>query len=204
MTARLPLLLFSILLTVSGVVHAKPPQPATVGSAAPGFTLNGVDGKPHSLADFRGRTVVLEWFNPDCPFVQLAHGRTQTLKDEGTRQKKAGVEWVAINSSAAGKQGHGKATNQKGIQRFGIQYPVLMDPTGRVGRLYKATRTPEIFIIDAAGTLVYRGAIDNSQGGDIEKDKPFVNYVRNTLSQLAANKAVQPAMTKPWGCSVKY
>ena len=198
----IPLLVLPLLYSAN--VHGSPPSAAKVGEAAPEFSLKDLDGKTHTLSSFRGKTVVLEWFNPDCPFVVLAHGRTQSLKGEGNAKQKDGIVWLAINSNAKGKQGHGADANRKGVKRFGIQYPVLLDPTGQVGRLYGASRTPEMIIIDPSGTLRYRGAVDNSRGGDIEKDSKFIHYVRQSLKQLNDKKAVQPSKTKPWGCSVKY
>lgn len=180
--------------------------PASVGAPAPSFTLTDLQGKPVRLADFKGKTVVLEWFNPECPFVKLSHTKG-SLK--GLADKHAGdssLVWLAINSGGAGKQGHGIEANQAGVDSFGLKHPVLLDPEGSVGKAYGATNTPHMFVIDAKGTLVYSGAIDNSP--DAEGQSPsggaLVNYVSQALDELKQGKAVSVPKTKAYGCSVKY
>jgi Redoxin len=146
--------------------------------------------------------VVLEWFNPECPFVKKNHGEGP-LKDMAKKASEKGVVWLAVNSSAPGKQGHGAAVNREGKQRFGLSHPVLLDESGEVGRLYGATNTPHMYVVDPAGTLVYRGAIDNAPDGDPRGDH-FVNYVDAALADLAAGKPVANPEVKAYGCSVKY
>jgi peroxiredoxin len=181
------------------------PAPAALGVAAPAFTLPDLAGQSVSLADFKGKTVVLEWFNPQCPFVKLSHtkGSLVGLADKHTKQ---GVVWLAINSGAPGKQGHGVEASSVGKQAFNIAHPILIDATGSVGRAYGAKTTPHVFVIDGAGKLVYRGAIDNSPDG--EKESPeggkLVNYVDQALQDLKAGRPVAAPDTKPYGCSVKY
>jgi peroxiredoxin len=178
---------------------------ADVGAAAPAFTLKDLDGKTVSLADFKGKTVVLEWFNPECPFVKASHTKG-SLVDFAKQQRKAGVVWLSINSGAAGKQGFGVEKNRAGAKALGVENPILLDESGTVGHAYGATNTPHLFIVDAKGTLVYRGAPDNSPDG--EKAAPeggtLVGYAEAALADLAAGRPVKVAQTKAYGCSVKY
>lgn len=178
---------------------------AELGKPAPDFKLKDLDGKEVSLSQFKGKTVVLEWFNPECPFVKAAHGKG-SLVDTAKKQQGKGVVWLSINSGAPGKQGHGVEKNKEGVKTFAMANPVLLDESGTVGKAYGATNTPHLFVIDAAGTLVYRGAIDNSPDGEGQspKDGKLVNYVDAALEDLAAKRAVKTADTKAYGCGVKY
>jgi peroxiredoxin len=180
---------------------------AAVGVAAPEFTLKDLDGKDVSLASFKGKTVVLEWFNPGCPFVKSSHGKG-SLKGFSEKAMKGGVVWLAINSGAPGKQGHGVEANREGAKTFGVTNPILMDESGTVGKAYGATNTPQIVIVDAKGTVVYKGAVDNSPDGEGESPQPegakLVNYVEQALAEIAEGKPVSVPSTKPYGCSVKY
>jgi peroxiredoxin len=178
---------------------------ADLGQPAPDFKLKDLDGKEISLASFKGKTVVLEWFNPECPFVKASHTKG-SLVDTARRAQKKGIVWLSINSGAAGKQGTGVEKNKAGVKAFGMENPVLLDEAGTVGKAYGATNTPHLFVIDAKGVLVYRGAIDNSPDGEgaSPKDGKLVNYVDAALDDLANNRAVKTADTKAYGCSVKY
>ena len=178
---------------------------ATVGAAAPDFTLTGIDGKAVTLSSLKGKTVVLEWFNPGCPFVRKSH-TVGSLKDAPARAVAQGVVWLAVNSSAPGKQGNGVDANRKVADEFGMTYPVLLDEGGLVGHAYGATNTPNMYVIDPAGTLVYRGAIDNSPDaeGQSPTDGKLVNYVDEALSALKAHQPVKVPETKAYGCGVKY
>ncbi|HEU5075365.1 MAG TPA: redoxin family protein [Polyangiaceae bacterium] len=185
---------------------AEARQPANVGAPAPDFALQDLNGKLVRLGDFKGKTVVLEWFNPECPFVKLSHtkGSLKGLADKHTGS--GSLVWLAINSGAEGKQGHGIQANRRGVEAFGLKHPVLLDPEGLVGKSYGATNTPHMFIIDPKGTLVYSGAIDNSP--DAEGQSPsggsLVNYVSQALDELGQGKALSVPKTKAYGCSVKY
>lgn len=178
---------------------------AKVGAEAPDFELPDLDGKLVKLSSFRGKTVVLEWFNPGCPFVKASHTKG-SLVDTAERQQKAGVVWLAINSGAKGKQGYGVDANRAGKETFKLSHPILLDETGTVGRAYAAAHTPHMYVIDPKGTLVYRGAIDNSP--DAEGESPsggkLVNYVEAAISDVAAGKAIATPETEAYGCSVKY
>ncbi len=178
---------------------------AAIGAAAPDFALTDLDGKPVKLADYKGKTVVLEWFNPDCPFVKASHSKG-SLVDTAKKQTAKGVVWLAINSGAPGKQGTGAQKNKDAAKAFGLTHPVLLDESGKVGKSYGATNTPHMFVIDKAGKLAYAGAIDNSpdgEGGSPTGGK-LVNYVDAALEDLSAGRPVKTTTTKAYGCGVKY
>lgn len=185
--------------------QSKNGESARLGQPAPAFTLDDLDGKPVRLADFKGRTVVLEWFNPQCPFVKLSHTKG-SLKGLAERYADKGVVWLAINSAAEGRQGHGAEKNRQAAKEFKMHYPVLLDESGQVGRAYAATNTPHLFVIDPQGVLVYQGAIDNSPDGEGESPTggELVNYVAQALDELSAGKPITVASTKAYGCGVKY
>lgn len=174
---------------------AAPASAPKIGGPAPTFTLNDSQGNPVSLADLKGKIVVLEWINRDCPidrrvieskFISTVYDR---FKDQ--------VAWFAVDSAAA----HTKADYDKTIADFKLTYPVLNDAKGVVGRLYNAATTPHFFIINSDGKLAYIGTIDDDPNGT----KPArVNYVDKALSELVAGKTVTLPETKPYGCSVKY
>jgi peroxiredoxin len=174
---------------------------ATVGAKAPDFTLTSVDGKTVSLHDYAGKNVVLEWFNPDCPFVKFAHGEKGPLAAQPKRVEGSGTVWIAINSSAAGQQGSGKDRNVKAAKEYNMDYPILIDESGKVGKLYGARTTPHMYVIDKTGVLRYSGALDNAPLG--KPDGSQVNYVDQALKGLDSGK-VERAKTEAYGCSVKY
>ncbi|HEY3819978.1 MAG TPA: redoxin family protein [Polyangiaceae bacterium] len=178
---------------------------AAVGAPAPDFTLTDLDGHAVTLSAFKGKTVVLEWFNPGCPFVRKSH-TVGSLKDTPARALAQGVVWLGVNSAASGKQGFGAEANRKGMSEFAMGYPMLLDESGNVGRAYGATNTPNMFVIDPQGTLVYRGAIDNSPDGEGQSptDPKLVNYVDEALGALKAHQPVKVPETKAYGCGVKY
>lgn len=181
------------------------PKPAEVGKPAPDFTLRDLDGKDVTLSSFKGKVVVLEWFNPGCPYVRAAHTKG-SLKTAAATHTASGVVWLAINSGAPGKNGHGVEVNKEAARTFGLSHPILEDESGAIGRAYGATNTPHMFVIDKAGTLVYRGAVDNSPDGEGESptDGALVRYVDVALADLAAGRPVATSSTKAYGCSVKY
>lgn len=177
-------------------------EPGPVQNPAPDFSLRDTDGKTLALASFRGKTVVLEWFNPGCPFVKYAH-ETGPLKDMAEKKMSEGIVWLSINSGAAGKQGAGVDTNKKARQAWAIASPVLIDDSGEVGKAYGAKTTPHMYVIDAQGSIVYRGALDNAPLGKAPAGG-YVNYVDAALTALAAGEPVKLAETQSYGCSVKY
>jgi peroxiredoxin len=178
---------------------------AAVGKPAPDFTLKDLDGHDVSLGSFRGKVVVLEWFNPGCPFVKASHTKG-SLKGTAKKHAAAGVVWLAVNSSAPGKQGSDSAANRDAAKTFGLEHPILRDENGAIGRAYGATNTPNMYVIDKNGVLVYAGAIDNSPDGEGEAPTggSLVNYVDAALDDLGAGRPVKTPVTKPYGCSVKY
>lgn len=178
---------------------------AEVGKPAPDFVLKDLDGNEVRLSSFKGKTVVLEWFNPGCPFVGNAHTKG-SLKDAAKKHVKSGVVWLAINSAAPGKQGNGADTNRAGAKKFGMEYPILLDESGEVGKAYGATNTPHMYVIDGEGTLVYKGAIDNSPDGEGESPTggKLIPYVDEALAALASGRTPTTTETKAYGCGVKY
>jgi peroxiredoxin len=180
-----------------------PAKQAAIGQPAPDFELTDVDGKPHKLSDHKGKLVVLEWFNPGCPFVKYAH-TSGPLKDMAAKEMEQGVVWYSVNSGAPGKQGAGVEGSREGATTFGMTNPILIDEAGNVGRMYGAEKTPHVFLVDAKGTLVYAGAIDNAPMGEVDGGGAAVNYLADALAAVRADKPVATAETKSYGCSVKY
>jgi peroxiredoxin len=185
---------------------AAPAAPMTgraeIGSTAPDFALRDTEGREYRLADFlaQGKTVVLEWFNPDCPFVRKHHEKNHDMVQTYESFRDKNVVWLAVNSAAPGKQGYGADANRTAKQKYGMKYPVLLDENGAVGRLYGAKTTPHMFVI-SKGKLVYEGAIDdNPSPGTLGK----TNYVAKALDAALAGKPVEVAQTKSYGCLVKY
>lgn len=189
-----------IVLIVAAAMVAVPGMAGdgvSVGDTAPAFTLTDTEGNEVSLGDFEGKIVVLEWLNPDCPFVQR-HYKAGTMKDLATKYDGEGVVWLTINSTNY----MDAAANAKFKADNGLPYAILVDQSGDVGHLYDAKTTPHMYIIDGTGSLVYIGAIDDDPRGN--KGEPAVNYVAVALDEVLAGNAVTTAETKPYGCSVKY
>ncbi len=178
-------------------------EAAAIGTKAPSFTLKDTDGKDVKLADYAGKIIVLEWFNPQCPFVVTAHEKDGALRDMSAKVAREGVVWLSINSGAPGKEGAGLEISKKMREEWKIGNPVLIDESGDVGRMYGAKTTPHMFIIDAKGLLAYRGALDNAPRGKVDGDKK-INYVDDALAELKASKPVTTKETRAYGCSVKY
>jgi peroxiredoxin len=185
---------------------------AVLGKAAPEFSLTDTDGKAMTLSSLRGKTVVLEWFNPDCPFIKHAHTKGP-LKDFAKRVSNDKLVWLAINSNAKDKQGWGVERNRQAKVEYGIAHPILLDETGKVGHAYGAIKTPQLFVIDAKGVLVFRGGVDNAPIGTVDAERPHLpgnakealeNYLEYALSDLAAKKPLRLPDTPPYGCTVKY
>jgi peroxiredoxin len=177
------------------ILFAEDEKPAK----APEFTLKNYDGKEYKLADYKGKIVVLEWFNYECPFVRYHYEKASTMKDLAAKYKDRNVVWLAINSTSHQET----AKNKEYAEKNKILYPILDDRSGKVGRAYHATNTPQIFIIDYNGNIAYNGAIDNAPLGRIPENEKLVNYVDLALEELAPKK-VSVAKTKPYGCTVKY
>ena len=195
--------------TVEAPAKAAPATAQTgatpmAGQAAPAFTLVDADGTRRSLADFRGKTVVLEWTNEGCPYVKKHYtGAMQALQREAVAD---GVVWLTIISSAPGTQGHveGEAARQWKSRTNGAATHLLLDPTGEVGKLYDAKTTPDMRVIDGAGVLRFVGGIDDRPTNKVEDLDGANNFVRAALDDLEAGRAVRTAFATPYGCSVKY
>ncbi|MEY3211948.1 MAG: hypothetical protein RIT28_2429 [Pseudomonadota bacterium] len=192
----------SVTLPDPGVV-IEPGAVATLGALAPDFTLGATDGQVHKLSEARGQVVVLEWFNPDCPFIQEAHGKG-ALETRPASLAAEGVRWITINSNTTGATGSDPGQNAAAVSRYDLPGPVWMDPTGAVGRAYGASTTPHLFVIDAQGVLIYVGAPDNAPLGQLSGGDARVDYLGDALR--AAKDGTPPATprTKAWGCTVKY
>lgn len=175
---------------------------AQVGQAAPDFTLTDLDGNTHSLAALKGKTVVLEWFNPGCPYVVAAY-EGGPMNDLIREYRERGVIWLTINSGAQGKQGHGVENNKAAASKWAMPQPVLLDESGTVGRAYGAKVTPHLYVIDPQGTLVYAGALDNAPRNEVPA-AGHVAFTRNALDATLAGEPVKASKTQAWGCSVKY
>lgn len=178
---------------------------ATVGQPAPGFTGTDTAGRPVSLADFKGRTVVLEWVNPGCPYVRK-HYDSANMQGTQKAATARGVVWLAVNSTAPGHSDHLPAAEMAKwmARQNAAASATLMDGDGRIGRAYGARSTPHMYVIDARGTLVYAGAIDSipsARQSDIAK---ATNHVKAALDEVLAGKAVGTPATQAYGCSVKY
>lgn len=176
----------------------------TIGQPAPTFVGTDSNGKIHDLADYQGNVVVLEWTNHECPYTvkHYESGAMQSLQKDAAA---ADIVWLSVISSAPGLQGHVEADEANALttSRGAAPRAVLLDPEGDIGRLYDASTTPQMYVINTDGTLVYNGAIDDdpSSRGD---PKAANNHVQAALTDLAAGRAVQTAITRPYGCSVKY
>lgn len=181
---------FSALLAISTSASAL-----KAGDKAPEFKLKDTQGATHSLSAHQGQWVVLEWYNPTCPFV-VRHYDKQTMTKLAAEFGAQGVKWFAVDSSHFVTSTSGKDFEAK----HGIKHPVLLDADGAVGRKYGAKTTPHMYVIDPNGVLRYIGAIDDDPWGD----KTKTNYVRNALRDGLAGKSIQTPETKPYGCSVKY
>jgi AhpC/TSA family len=197
-----PLLLLASLAAVA-IPAAR--SAVTVGEPAPDFTLVDLNGQSHRLSEYRGKTVILEWTNPTCPIVgkHYKSGNMPSLQREATAQ---GVVWLSINSGYAGSWGDfAPAKAADWLKSHGAAPTAyLRDLDGRVGRLYGATATPDMYVISGAGTLVYAGAIDSIPSSD-ESDIPHAtNYVRAALDSLKAGQPVAVPTSHAYGCSIKY
>lgn len=180
---------------LANAVSAYAQDKAELGKPAPQFTLNDSSGKPVSLSDFSGKIVVLEWVNPQCPFVQRHYqaGTMKTLADKYNGK----VIWLAVNTTSSATA----ADDAAWINKYALSYPILSDTSGKVAKAYGAKTTPHMFIIDQQGKLAYRGGIDDDPQGN-KPDR--TNYVEKALDQLLAGQTVTQPETRSYGCSVKY
>ena len=178
---------------------------ATVGQSAPSFSLKDTKGRTRTLAEFKGRYVVLEWLNHGCPFVKKHYGSSNMQKLQRSARKQ-GVVWLSIASSAPGKQGHYNGAGADAQTRSTKAAPsaVLLDASGKTGRAYGAKTTPHMFVINPKGSIIYNGAIDDKPSADQADVAGARNYVMAALMEAKAGKKVSVPVTQPYGCSVKY
>lgn len=197
-----PALISGLIITIASVALLAE---AKVGTTAPDFTLSTDQGVEHSLAQYRGSYVVLEWVNLDCPFVKK-HYDSKNMQGLQKRFTKEGVVWLSISSSAKGKQGHlrGKELKQR-LKKHDVAHTAyLVDTDGKVGKAFGAKTTPHMFVIDPEGVVIYAGAIDNKPSTKKEDVEGADNYVSAALTQALAGEEITTKATKPYGCSVKY
>jgi len=187
---------------VTTQVHAD----ATIDKAAPDFSAKTADGKTIDLASLKGKTVVLEWTNHECPFVKKHYdksGNIPALQKEFTAK---GITWLQVISSAPGKQGNvdGATAIKLNKDRNAAPTNTILDPEGTLAKLYGAQTTPHFFIINDKGVLVYKGGVDSVASSKIEDIAGATNYVRESLNAIAAGQKVASPSTKPYGCSIKF
>lgn len=196
-----PFLTAIALLALVSTIIAAP----EIGQPAPDFKLTDTNGVQHSLSDFKGKPVVLEWFNHNCPFVvkHYSSGNMQGLQERYTSQ---GVIWLSINSTNPSHRDYRNEdeSNAATAKRNAKTTAVLLDKDGSVGKLYDAKTTPHMFVIDADGKLVYMGAIDSIKSTDVADIPKATNFVAEALDALLAEKPIETSNTQPYGCSVKY
>ncbi|MEA2711061.1 MAG: hypothetical protein QOF78_3662 [Phycisphaerales bacterium] len=183
----------------NGAQQAAASTSAKIGEAAPAFTLHDINGKTHNLADYAGKTVVLEWINPDCPFVQR-HYNLDTMTNLAAKNKD--VVWLAI---ATGNTADAESLKTF-AQKESVAYPILLDPDGTAGKAYGAKKTPHMYIIGKDGKLAYAGGIDDQEIGEpnAPAKEGTVNYVEKALGEIANGSPVSAPETKAYGCGVKY
>lgn len=178
---------------------------AEVGQPAPEFRAVDSNGKEHALSDYKGKTVVLEWTNHECPFVKKHYdsGNMQALQKEATGE---GVIWLSVNSSAAGKEGHATPEQANALiaQAGSAATAYLIDDSGEIGMKYGAKTTPHMYVVDPGGVLVYAGAIDDQPTASADAIQGAKNFVREALGDLEAGRPVAVAQTQAYGCGVKY
>ena len=177
-----------------------------IGEKAPSFDAKTASGETVNLEQYRGKNVVLEWTNHQCPFV-IKHYDTGNMQGlQKAAKEDHDTVWLTIVSSAEGKQGYTKAEEAKEVMKENNSNETarLLDPSGEIGKLYGASTTPHMFVIDKEGTLVYQGAIDSNSSPRHSTVEGATNYVADALAALSAGVAVEPASTQPYGCSVKY
>jgi len=195
----------SFLVAAGLALSAGPALAARVGKPAPAFTATDIDGKPVSLAALRGKHVVLEWHNKGCPFVikHYASGNLPALQAKWTKQ---GVVWLSIVSSAAGTEGSctpAEAREDIAATKAAVT-AMILDPGGKLGRLYGAKCTPHMFVVNPKGTLIYDGAIDDHASTDAEDIPASKNWVDQALTESLAGRKVSVSSTRPYGCGIKY
>jgi peroxiredoxin len=196
---------FGLWIAMTVAALALPAWAVRVGEKAPDFTVTDSNGVSHALSQYAGKYVVLEWHNNGCPYVrkQYNSGNMQKLQKEWTAR---GVVWLTVISSAPGMQGYVTAEQENAYlkQMNAAPTAALLDPTGKLGHLYDAKTSPQMFVIDPSGNLIYDGAIDNQPTPDPSSVAGALNYVSQALTEAMAGKRVSIETSRPYGCSVKY
>ena len=195
-TALVALLAFALGGDKKGKDGMAGPAP---GDQAPAFSLQDQNGSTVSLDNFKGKIVVLEWFNNECPFV-VKHYKNGDMNAVASKYAEKDVVWLAINST------NGKTSKDMMVVAtdWKIDRPILLDPTGEIGKAYGSMNTPTMYIIDKEGKLAYRGAIDSNRDSNPDSIKSSKNYVSQALDEMLAGKQVSEPVTRAYGCSVKY
>jgi peroxiredoxin len=191
----------SVAIAFAAPIHAS----ARVGAPAPDFTVTDASGKTQSLSAYKGKIVVLEWNNPECPFVRKHYG-AENMQSQQAEAAKDGVVWLTVNSGAAGKQGHMDPTAATAYvaKVGGKESAYLIDADGKVGHAYDAKTTPHMFVIDKDGVLRYMGGIDSIASTEVDDIPKATQYVKQALGEIEAGKHVSVSTSEPYGCSVKY
>ncbi|MEN0057268.1 MAG: redoxin domain-containing protein [Bdellovibrio sp.] len=195
-----------ILLTIVGVLLASVAgADAKIGSAAPEFSVQDAQGKTHKLSDYKGKYVILEWYNKDCPYVRK-HYDSKNMQKLQTDMTAKGYAWLSVISSAPGKQGHQNAADTlKNAEKEGSKASaILRDEDGKLGKAYGAKTTPHIYLINPEGTLLYNGAIDSNDSADPKTIAKAENYLVRAVASAEKGEKIAKATSKPYGCSVKY
>jgi hypothetical protein len=193
------------LLSLALSLITLPALAVVTGTPAPDFKGTDSNGTQHTLSQYKGKYIVLEWANQGCPYDQK-HYLSGSIESQQKDWTAKGVIWLSVISSAPGEQGHVTPSEENAYLKKMNAAPTaaLLDPTGTIGRLYEAKTTPHIFIIDPTGKLIYQGALDDKPTTEQEDLKGARNYLNETLTAAMAGKPVPVASTRPYGCSVKY
>ncbi len=201
----IPFLTLTVLL-VAGAANARINlADIKVGAPAPAFAVKDINGDAVRLSDFKGKPVVIEWTNPECPCVSR-HYDTGNMQEVQKDALQSGAVWIRVNSSAPGMPGHMNAQEaQEQAKQVGAENTItILDEAGKLGFMYGAEKTPHIFVIDAQGMLAYKGAIDNMPNATNEETPMAENHVLAALEKLSDNETPDPAATEPYGCNVMY
>ncbi|QYK52920.1 MAG: redoxin domain-containing protein [Fimbriimonadaceae bacterium] len=205
MKVQITIAAISAIMIASVVVAQRAPAAVAIGKPAPNFSAPAASGKTISLNDYKGKWVVMEWNNKDCPIV-VRHYNSGSMQATQKWATEKGVVWLSVCSSAPGKQGHVDAdgANEMLKAKGATVSQYLLDPQGEIGRMYGARTTPHMFVINPAGETVYMGAIDDSPNASAANTSKARNYVREALTLGMAGKPIEVATSQPYGCGVKY
>lgn len=178
---------------------------AKIGAAAPDFAVTDANGKVHKLGDFKGKNVVLEWYNKDCPYVRKQYDSKNMQKTQGDVTSR-GVVWLTVNSSAKGKQGNQSPgdTLLNSKSEGSKATAILLDEDGKMGKAYGAKTTPHMYLIDSQGVLRYNGAIDSNDSADKKTIATAENYILAAVNSVLKGEKIAKETSKPYGCGIKY